>query len=58
MKSLRLVFILVLFLSILSMKTVFAQSIPDNGLEPEDVPLDLTIGLLATGAAFLGYKKK
>ena len=40
------------------MKTVFAQSIPDNGLEPEDVPLDLTIGLLATGAAFLGYKKK
>jgi hypothetical protein len=40
------------------MNTVFAQTIPDNGTDPVDVPLDLAIGLLATGAAFLGYKKK
>jgi hypothetical protein len=58
MKSLRLVFILVLFLSILSINTVFAQTIPDNGTDPVDVPVDLAIGLLASGAALLGYKKK
>jgi hypothetical protein len=58
MKSLRLVIIVLFFLSVLSMNTVFAQTIPDNGTDPVDVPLDLAIGLLATGAAFLGYKKK
>jgi hypothetical protein len=58
MKSVRLILILLLFLSILSSQTLFAQTIPDNGGDPIDVPVDAAIGLLATGAALLGFKKK
>jgi hypothetical protein len=58
MKPSRLVLFALVFLIAFSIQSVYAQSIPDNGTDPVDVPVDLAIGLLASGAVLLGYKKK
>ena len=58
MKNIKLYVTVLIMLGILFANQLFAQGVPDNGGDPIDVPVDAAIGLLATGAALLGFKKK
>ncbi len=58
MKNKKLYLTVFTALGLLFASQLFAQGVPDNGGDPIDVPVDAAIGLLATGAALLGYKKK
>jgi hypothetical protein len=58
MKNIKLYVTVLTMLCILFANQLFAQGVPDNGGDPIDVPVDAAIGLLATGAALLGFKKK
>ncbi len=58
MKNIKLYVTVLTMLGILFANQLFAQGVPDNGGDPIDVPVDAAIGLLATGAALLGFKKK
>jgi hypothetical protein len=58
MKNIKLYVTVLTMLGVLLANQLFAQGVPDNGGDPQDVPLDAAIGLLATGAAILGFKKK
>jgi hypothetical protein len=58
MENIKLYVTVLTMLGILFANQLFAQGVPDNGGDPIDVPVDAAIGLLATGAALLGFKKK
>jgi len=57
MKYFKHVTLLLFLVTLIGISSLKAQGIPDSGPDP-DAPLDLAIGLLASGAALLGYKKK